>query len=181
MTWRGWTRRCSFFFDGEKVSETDKDWSAAPLIAKMNRSGIAEAAVHPMEAYAREPWKVSGLAADRLPRERLHPVYVVGPHHCGEFPAPAVLSARMEDRGAAIARPHCGPKGIVRSLDFCLLEELFGHLAEHRVVLFLDTVDSGDFLEAAQLKTLLGGWPSMPVILGIAKVEQHDRIFYNLW
>ncbi len=157
------------------------DWSAAGLLAKMDELGIAEACPSAVMGRDYDPWQSNlWLMENVAPSERLHPVWTAANHHSGEFPAPAELIERMRRQGVKMLRLYLYPEAFVDRLDLPIFGELFDALAEYRVPLLLDC--AGPAAPRAQdLEPVLRQWPSLPFILSVPKIVQHDRWFYYLW
>ena len=158
------------------------DGSPRTLLQTMDSMGIAEACAYALSEYECNPgagnaWLARELAAN----PRLHPVLVIGPHQCGEWPSPADLPARLEAAGAKMARLPLGAMTAMKELDILLLEGLADCLTARKAPLFIDCLGSLEQARAADLKTLLERWPTLPVILSFPKTGQQDRMLHCLW
>ena len=156
--------------------------SPRTLLQTMDSMGIAEACAYALSEYECNPGAGNArLASELAANPRLHPVLVIGPHQCGEWPSPADLPARMKAAGAKMARLPLGTMAAMKELDILPLEPLFDALAARRAPLFIDCLVSLEQARTAELKTLLERWPAMPLILSFPKQSQLDRQLYYLW
>lgn len=159
----------------------DADVSAAGLLRKMDEVGIAEAC--PFHAVARDHSLTEGnraLIDDVAGCERLHPVWIVSPHHTGECLGPEKLVEAMKRHDVRLARISFGSSQYVPRLDLFLFGRLFGALADARVPLLLSVHDIGA-VPFAQIAEALTKWPGLRIVLAVPKVTFHDRWFYALW
>ncbi len=75
------------------------------LIARMNRYGIDAAFVYHTMSLLYDAWEGNMKLIDELGAyENLHPVWVVLPHHTGEFPAPDELIELMHEHDVRMVR-----------------------------------------------------------------------------
>jgi predicted TIM-barrel fold metal-dependent hydrolase len=148
----------------------------------MEALGIAEACAFALGSYGAEPHAGNEQLVDALADEpRLHPVWVLGPHQCGEFPEPRRLAQELARNGVRMVRIPCGALTMQKRLDLVLFRDVFAALAPCRVPIMIDCLDSLDQVSTGELETLLGEWTGCPLILTFPKLEQHDRMFYYLW
>lgn len=159
----------------------DADVSAAGLLRSMDELGIAEAC--PFHAVARDHCLAEGNAAlidETRGSERLHPVWVVSPHHTAECPAPSELLASMKANRVRLARVSFGSAHYVPRLDLFLFEPLLDALADARIPLILSYEDAAA-VAWPEIVEALSKWPGLRIILATAKTTFHDRYFYALW
>lgn len=158
------------------------DWSVEGLLARMDEAGIAESCVHASSGVLGDLVSANRhVAAIARKSDRLHPVWHIGSHHVGEFPAPAAAAEPLAEAGVRMLRLCGGRQSRYADLELPLLEDLLGFMNDRRMILYLDWTRAAAAPAAAALQSLLRGWPSVPVIIGVAKTEQHDRLFYALW
>jgi hypothetical protein len=156
--------------------------SVDALLQKMDALGIAEACPFALSEYDGECGSGNAWVAQAARgNARLHPVWVLGPHHCGEYPAPRDIPAMFARAGVRMARAPLGKMVPLKTLDLCLMEELLDVLCERRIPLLLDCQDSSDQAGTQDLKTILQRWSALPVIVTFPKLEQTDRRLYYLW
>jgi len=158
--------------------------SADDLLRQMDRFGIAEACPSFSIAaeYCIEEGNRTILDAVGCPsRDRLHPVWIVAPHHTGEAPPPAVLLEAMRRHNVRAGKLILHSRlGYLDSLDVKLCEDLLDALAGHRIPLMLDFV-SFSHADTRDLGELLVHWPDLPVIVTFPKLEKEERMLYGLW
>lgn len=79
--------------------------SVPALLAEMDRLEIAEALVYHSIARAYSPAEGNEILLQEIKNQpRLHPCWVIVPHHAGEMPEPRDLVSQMLDRGVRAAR-----------------------------------------------------------------------------
>lgn len=132
------------------------------VVAELDHHQVEEALVY--QHLAREYRAPDGnerLMADLAGQSRLHPQWVLMPHHDGEMPPPRELVDEMLRRGVRAARlyPHLDAHNF--SLRPWCSGALLAELQERRVPLFLD--DGQVTLD--ELHELLGLYPRLPVVL----------------
>ena len=110
---------------------------ADDLLAYMDRCGVAEALVYHLLSVEQDPAtgnrELLGAVAGQ---PRLHPAWVVLPHHTGAMPPPRELVCQMLDSGGRAARML--PRGFKLAFREWCVGELLEELCEHRIPLFLD-------------------------------------------
>lgn len=159
----------------------DADVSAAGLLRSMDELGIAEAC--PFHAVARDHCLTEGNTAlidETRGTARLHPVWVVSPHHTGECLPPAELIEAMEANGVRLARVSFGSAQYVPRLDLFLFEPLLDALAQARVPLILSYEDIAA-VAWREIVEAMSKWSGLRIILSAPKITFHDRYFYALW
>lgn len=158
------------------------DGSALSLIAKMDELGIAEACTASAVAmeYAPEVGNRQ-LSAEIRPFPRLHPVWMVGAHHTGEYPPPSLLCVQLAEHGVRMVKLvlHAG-ESYLHSFDPVLYQELLDLLAELRIPLHLDYYDFTDH-DIRDLRETLRAWPALPIIITAPKIFKEERALYHLW
>ena len=157
-----------FIFDSNvcygprKVYAPGADYDLANILMLMKKRGVARAMVtstlqseyHPSYANVR-------LQAELAGRESMLPVWVILPHHTGEFPHPMQLRRQLaENRVYAVKifpafQYHNFPID-----DFCC-GDLLDMLEEARIPLFIDL----DQLNWSQLDGLCHAHPSLRLLL----------------
>lgn len=120
---------------------TGRELTAPQLLAELDRVGIAEAAAY--HVVAREHHAATGnqlLIEELAHTPRLHPVWVVHPHHTGELPPPDQLVADAVASGVRMARmfPSAELAGQRFSLRDWSAGPLLTALETARMPLFLD-------------------------------------------
>jgi len=158
------------------------DGSVSTLLHTMDSLGIAEACPFALSEIECDPGVGnSWLASTCAENERLHPVWVMGLHYCGEYPTPKRLPTALAQFGVKMVRVPLGKTTSLKQFDLCLLEGLLACLAQHHIPLLLDCLHSTDQIQTSEMKALLETWPGLPVILSFPKLEQDDRRFYYFW
>lgn len=156
--------------------------SADDLLKQMERFGIAQAC--PSFSIAAEYSIEEGnraLLGAVAGRTRLHPVWIVAPHHTGEaLPPEALLEAMRRDNVRAGKLVLHSRLGYLDSLDVRLCEDLLDALAAHRIPLLLDFLNFAH-ADTRDLRELLANWPDLPVIVTFPKLEKEERMLYGLW
>ena len=152
------------------VAATPPGWpaDAAGLLRVMDRVGIDEALVHHTAAEHHDAalgneW----LLEQTRDQPRLHPCWVVNPHHAGEMPAPPALLQAMQRSAVRCVRIFINRIGSLRPIVY---GELFAAMAQAGVVTLLD-FELGHYhqqpaaIDWDGLDRLLGEHPRLPVIL----------------
>ena len=147
------------------------------LKGEMDAAGIEEALVYHSVARDTDPAMGNTLLEEALKGEkRLHPVWVVMPHHTGEMPAPGALLKEMEQKGVRAVRMF--PTTIHHS--FSLAEwnsgELLGALEEARVPLMLDI----EVVWWEAMVAILEKHPRLPLVATNVSYR-HNRFTYPLF
>lgn len=141
--------------------------SAAQMIDEMDRVEIEEALVHHATAAGYSPEEGNQqLAADIAGHPRLHPCWVLMPHHTGEMAQPETLVPRMLAAGGRAARIM--PNAHRFSLCSWSIDALFSELERRRLPLFLDsgrTHWAENVLDYDQVARICGAFPRLPLVL----------------
>ncbi|NLL84540.1 MAG: amidohydrolase family protein [Lentisphaerae bacterium] len=142
---------------------TQEKWRLADLVADMDYVGISGALVRHAQCYSHDAMAgnrrlVKEIAAER---ERLFPCWVVGPHHMGDFPTPAVLLREMDKCGVRAVQILPARHNYPVHEDF--LGELAAALNERQVPVLVYNEDMHGNYEA--WKTLCGMFHNCPIIM----------------
>lgn len=139
-----------------------EDISDVPGLEKeMDTAGIEEALVYHSVARDTDPAMGNALLQEALAgSKRLHPVWVVMPHHTGELPPPGKLLADMETNGVKAVRMFPTPAGHSFSLAEWNSGDLLYALEEARIPLMLDI----EIVWWDAIQTILKNHPRLPVI-----------------
>lgn len=150
------------------------------LIDKMDRYGIERALVYHSLAREYDPAAGNRMLMDelaRLPANRLAPVWVVMPHHTGEFPHPRELVGDLKTHGVRAVAMFPSAQDHGYSLADWNCGELFGTLESCRIPLFIGWDQFGG--EWNVLHALCAGYPQLPVVL-TGVTYRLDRNLYPL-
>lgn len=144
------------------------------LLSDMEHYGISEALVHHAMAVEYAPsFGNERLMIEIAQHPCLHPIWIVLPHHVGDFPPPDELISTMLLRGVRAVRVF--PKEHGFTLTPWNAGELCEALAERRIPLFVDA----DQLSWEHLQQLLVNFPQLLVVL--SKVSYRvNRVLYPL-
>ncbi len=149
----------------------------AGLIHEMDTAGVEEALVYHTAARESDPVTGNHILLDEIVgNERLHPVWVVMPHHTGEMPESDTLLQDMEVNGVNAVRMYPSKDIQSFSLEDWNAGMLLGALAEAHVPLILDIEPAG----WDRVAGILSRYPDLPVI--VADVNyRHNRFTYPLF
>ena len=156
--------------------------TAEPLLAEMDRVGIAEALVYASQARMSHPADGNArvLEATR-DSNRLHPCWVLMPPGTAEQPAPPELVARMRSSGVRAARMFPREHNIPfleRSL-----RPLLAALAEAEIPLLLDTGRTGWgelSVDWRELFAIAEAHPALRLIL-LREGGTTERVLFPVW
>jgi hypothetical protein len=147
------------------------------LEREMDTAGIEEALVYHSMARDLDPRLGNGLLDEAISgNARLHPVWVVLPHHTGEMPEPAILLRDMERKGVKAVRMFPSKDNHSFSLAEWNSGELLGALEEARVPLMLDI----EIVWWEAIAAILTAHPRLPVV-AVNIGYRHDRFNYPLF
>lgn len=131
--------------------------SVPALLKEMDRLGIEEALVyHSLARYCSAAEGNAALMREIQGQDRLHPCWVLVPHHAGEMPPPHDLVKQMADAGVRAARVF--PDEHLFFIEPWCFGETLAALAEARIPLFVDW-GKQHWSEA------LRGWPAVREVL----------------
>jgi predicted TIM-barrel fold metal-dependent hydrolase len=150
---------------------------AAGLLKEMDTAGIEEALVY--HVMARDVDPVLGnqkLHEEIAEHERLHPVWVVIPHHTGEMPKPEKLLNTMKEKGVKAVRMYPTKDYHGFSLEEWCSGKLLSALEEARVPLIMEI----EIVWWDAVAALLKNHPQLPVIIADANYR-HNRFTYPLF
>jgi len=140
----------------------------AGLLGVMDSHRIEEALIHHVDAWGAEAADGNEVLVELTGQtDRLHPCWVVMPHHTGELPEPRELVRQMAQQGVKAVRIF--PKRIGPLREF-LFGPLLDALAEHRIVTLLD-FELAHYTQHIQgidwdgLCWALGAYPDLPIVL----------------
>jgi len=154
------------------------------LLREMDDAGIEEALVRHNSAEESNPGLGNELLNGKIAGiDRLHPQWVVLPHHTGEFPKPDVLLKEMEKSGVQSARLY--PDTHHFSLEEWCSGELLHAFEEARVPILLD----GETIDWDTLAKTAEAHPGLELILTEVSytytrnyyplLEKFDRIHFD--
>jgi hypothetical protein len=147
------------------------------LKREMDTAGIEEALVYHSVAKDDDPVLGNRLLDEALAGEdRLHPVWVVLPHHTGEMPEPPKLLEEMERKGVRAVRMYPTKDFHSFSLAEWNIGGLLAALEEARVPLMLDI----EIVWWEAIHTILTAHPRLPVIATNVSYR-HNRFTYPLF
>jgi predicted TIM-barrel fold metal-dependent hydrolase len=119
-------------------------------------------------------------------RQRLHPCWVIVPHHTGEMPHPEKLAPALLGSGARMARIFCGEKYYSERLDPFAYGALLEMLEHHRIPLMVEfeVKDNGggalDTLNTKDLRSVLDSFPQLRLILACPKSTGMNRVLFPM-
>ncbi|GAG70498.1 unnamed protein product [marine sediment metagenome] len=143
----------------------------------MDTAGIEEALVYHIVARDADPALGNRLLHEEIAgNDRLHPVWVVIPHHTGEMPKPKKLLKKMDARGVKAVRMYPTKDQQSFSLEEWNSGELLGALEEARVPLILEI----EIVWWEAVARILKNHPKLPVIIADANYR-HNRFTYPLF
>ncbi len=149
----------------------------AGLLGEMDTAGIEEALVYHAAAKDTDPVYGNGLLDEAIAGEkRLHPCWVVMPHHTGEMPSPKALLKEMERKGVKAVRMYPAKDFQSFSLAEWSSGALLAALEEARVPLMLDI----EIVWWEAVQTILAAHPKLPIIATNVSYR-HDRFTYPLF
>jgi len=153
------------------------------LLAEMNFFGIEEALVY--HGLAKEYNTEIGnkkLLKEIADFPRLHPCWVIAPHHTGEISAPAELITDMFKKGVKTGRLFFGgPLSYGELPDFLTYRELFVIFNQYQIPLIIEFEQSEllTWANIISLDTFLEHFPDVPFIVGAPKIGGNiDRVLY---
>ena len=150
---------------------------AEGLIREMDTAGVEEALVFHTSARDSDPATGNRMLLDEIAEnERLHPVWVVIPHHTGEMPEPEALLREMDSNGVRAVRMY--PSGDSQSFSLADWNAgmLLGALSEAGIPLMLDIEITG----WETIADILKRYPKLPLIVADANYR-HNRFSYPLF
>ena len=149
----------------------------AGLIREMDAAGIEEALVYHSVAQEADPVLGNGLLTEEIKGiDRLHPVWVVIPHHTGEMPKPKKLVKDMEKHKVRAVKMYPTKNQHGFSLEEWCAGKLLAALEEARLPLMLDI----EVVWWEEIARLLKTYPKLPVIVVDANYR-HNRFAYPLY
>ncbi len=157
------------------------------LLKEMGRAGIEEAMVyHTVARYGHPPAGNALLTEAIKNNPRLHPVWVLLPHHTGEMPHPGRLLPEMEKHHVGAARLYPGANYHNFSLSEWCSGELLGALEEAHIPLIVDM----DTVSWEDVYKILDNHKQLPVITATCTyrnnryiyplLEKYDNLFVEL-
>ena len=146
------------------------------LLKEMDIAGVEEALVY--YTLARDGHAPLGnkLLIETIGHsQRLHPVWVVLPHHTGEIPGPEILLKEMKENRVKAVRLYPNRDYHGFSLSEWCSGELFTALEEKRVPVFLDI----EIVNWNEVHGILKIHPNLPIIISNCSYR-HNRFSYPL-
>lgn len=180
---------CNCMIGPSRTPQPGAPESVSDLLVEMDRLGIAEALVYHSVARWYSPTDGNAALLQELKgNPRLHPCWVVVPHHAGEMPSPADLVKQMLDAGVRAARVF--PEEHFFFLEPWCFGETLAALAEARIPLLVDW-GKRHWSEALRgwpaIQQVCEAFPQLPVIVvreGIAVdrfvgalIARHQKLF----
>lgn len=164
---------CCLIYGRPAVPPGEPYTSPEPLLAEMDRLGIAEAWCADWRALENAPAEGNRLLVEELAgRERLHPVWTVLPPGTRETPGPGEIVGEMAGAGVRMVRAEPERHGW-SAAEWCA-GGLWAALEGARVPVLLDAAGRWD-----QLDAMLAAHPELPVIL-TAMGYRAARVIYPL-
>jgi hypothetical protein len=161
------------------------------LVSELDHLGISEALVY--HSLAKEYFPPEGnkrLMKTIADHERLHPCWVIMPHHTDEMENPALLMAMLIDSGVQAVRMFPSPPVPLPEFAFqlhryALIETVCGELLEglqrHRMPLFIEaqTFFAAPLVSWERIEWILGRYPELPLVIGGLR-QRDNRTLYAL-
>lgn len=125
---------CNCSFGRRKIVDPGSLYTREDLLRYMDQYGISKALVY--HSLAREDAPITGnniLMEQIKDYPALVPVWIVIPHHTGEFYEPGILIEKMKENNVRIVRMFSGDNEHKYSLASWNCGELLSALEEHRV------------------------------------------------
>lgn len=149
--------------------------------------GVGEGVVY--HAKARDHSPLIGnkqLISEIKGHPRLHPAWVVVPHHTAEMEPPQDLFKNLKSNGVRIVRIFCGNWYYTSTFDLLIYGEIFEMLEHYKVPLILE-VDIAEFDSSGlilhiwrDLYSMLKSFPLLRLILTLPKLGGFDRYLFPL-
>ena len=140
----------------------------AGLLGVMDSHRIEEALIYHVDASVASATEGNEALVELTGQtDRLHPCWVVMPHHTGELPEPRELVQQMARQGVKAVRIFLKRVGPLREF---LFGPLLDALAEHRIVTLLD-FELGHYTQHIRdidwdgLRWALDAYPALPIVL----------------
>ena len=147
------------------------------LLKEMDTAGIEDALVYHTVAKEADPVLGNSLLYKEIEgHERLHPVWVLVPHHCGEFPEPKKMLKELETTGVKAVKMFPTKDHHSFSLETWCSGELLSALEEAYIPLMLDI----EIVWWETIARLLAAYPKLPLIVVDANYR-HNRFMYPLF
>jgi len=144
------------FLGPTNESAPDDCTTAQDFLQEMDRVGIQEALVyHSFSRWYCAPEGNLRLLEALEKNERLHPCWVLLPHHTGEMPPPSALVADMKKARVRAARVF--PNHHLFSIEPWCFGETLAALSEAHIPLFID-------FEKSHWSEALGGWREVDAV-----------------
>ncbi len=167
---------CNCFFGRTAVPNPNSFSSRDDLVSKMDKYGISRALAYHSVARDHAPSEGNEILEKEIADEpRLEPVWVVMPHHTGEFPEPGRLLKLMKQKNVRAVRIYPSSAKQSFSLKEYSAGPLLSMLEEAGIPLFTDIDEIG----WDNIDMLLEGHPRLPVIL-CNTGYRGDRYLYPL-
>lgn len=128
---------CNCMIGPSRTPQPGAPETASALLAEMDRLGIAEVLVYHSVARSYSPAEGNEMLLKEVKGQpRLHPCWVLVPHHAGEMPEPAELVRQMLDNGVRAARVF--PDEHFFFIEPWCFGETLAALADARIPLLVD-------------------------------------------
>jgi predicted TIM-barrel fold metal-dependent hydrolase len=153
---------CNCFIGRTAVPEPRPVDTAEALSSRMARYGIKRALVYHSVARDHSPVDGNLILTDELKGMReFEPVWIVMPHHTGEFPNPEKLLDGMMNNNVKAVRIYPSADKHNYSIKPYSAGPLFSMLESVKVPLFVDIDEIG----WTNIDILLSEYPNLPVVL----------------
>lgn len=139
---------------------SQEPWRLTQLLENLDQYGIHAALVRHSQSIYHDAMQgnIRLIAEIEAQRRRLFPCFVVGPHHCGDFPTPANLAAILEAN--EVRAVQLCPKRHGYPVHAAVLGELAAMLNAERLPVFVSMAEIGNDYEVwEQLAGLLHECP----------------------
>lgn len=146
-------------------------WRLQSLLDDMDHYGIHAALVRHAQCFHHDAMQGNRRLIDEIAphRRRLHPCWVVGPHHCGDYPAPEQLAGLLAESDVRAVQLCPGRHGYPPHAD--LLGELAEALNPRHTLVLVSQSDMGTDYE---------GWKRLCVLFHACPVVMTDSVWAQL-
>ena len=158
------------------------------LLKEMDGAGIEEAVVYHSFAPAYRAEMGNQILMEELKDcRRLHPAWVVIPHHTGEMEKPNILVDEMAKNRVRMARLFFGAFCYTPDFDLFVYGDLLEALQERRIPLMMEYSSGGDYpydiptMEWKEIGRACKDFPDLPIILSGFKTTHWMRRLCALW
>ncbi|HHV59541.1 MAG TPA: amidohydrolase family protein [Clostridiaceae bacterium] len=166
----------SCFFGRRSVVNPGSYWTVEELVENMNHFGIKKALVYHSIAKEYNPCIGNRMLMEDISKYPcLYPMWVVMPHHTGEFPEPDELLKQLRQNNVKAVKIFPSIKDHFYSISNWVCGELFSMLEKSGIPLFVGL----DQLTWNEIYELCTGFPKLNIVLTDLNYRA-DRNLYPL-